>query len=214
MDFFVIFLFALLIGLGIYRGFVREIFGLFTLSASIGLSIVVGKWIAMNFFDLTEENNLLVSIGCYSLTFMFFIIFFSIIFKYVLKLISNDSSSIIDKIFGGVIGFVKAYLICFFLYFTIFSFTLVLKPDFKKTDNIEDIKEISPDWLKKSKTYNIFFNSIVTFDHLIKKLKQSQIEEAEKSKEIEEKNDEQDVLEKSNEPLVTDISNKINKKIV
>jgi membrane protein required for colicin V production len=153
---------------GFYRGFIKEILGLFSLSFSLFLSVVCNKWIVENVFH-SVENSFVISIVVYCITFMFFIIIFSIIVKCILRLLVDQSDSLMDRFFGGVIGFVKAYLFCFFIYFVIFSFTVVLKPDLNENNKIEDIKDVSPEWLRDSKTFPIFYNSIIRLDHLIKK---------------------------------------------
>jgi len=132
-----------MIGFGLYRGFIKEILGLFSLSCSLFLSVICNKWIIDNVFH-SIENHFIVSIAVYCVTFMFFIIIFNIIMRYILGLLVAQSDSLMDRFFGGVIGFVKAYLFCFFIYFIIFSFTAVLKPDFNKESKITDIKEITP----------------------------------------------------------------------
>jgi hypothetical protein len=93
--------------------------------------------------------------------------------RYILGLFVAQSDSLMDRFFGGVIGFVKAYLFCFFIYFIIFSFSAVLKPDFDKDNKIEDVKEIAPEWLKNSRTFPVFFGSIIRLDHIIKKFNSS-----------------------------------------
>ena len=172
MDLFIILIFLLMIGFGLYRGFIKEILGLFSLSCSLFLSVICNKWIIDNVFH-SIENRFIVSIAVYCVTFMFFIIIFNIIMRYILGLFVAQSDSLMDRFFGGVIGFVKAYLFCFFIYFIIFSFSAVLKPDFDKENKIEDVKEIAPEWLKNSRTFPVFFSSIIRLDHIIKKFNSS-----------------------------------------
>ena len=89
--------------------------------------------------------------------------------RYILGFVADQSDSLMDRFFGGVIGFIKAFLFCFFLYFIIFSFGAFLKPDFDKNNKIENVKEIAPEWLKNSRTFPVFFSLIIRLDHIINK---------------------------------------------
>ena len=46
----------------------------------------------------------------------------------------------------------------------------MLNPDFDDDSRVENIETITPDWLKDSKSYPIFYNSITKLDLLIKKI--------------------------------------------
>jgi uncharacterized membrane protein required for colicin V production len=177
MDLFVLFIFLLMIGVGLYRGFAREVLGFFSLICAISLSVISNKWIMVNILS-SMANQLIASVVTYIITFIFFIIIFNIIAKYIAKLVRNDENSVLDRFFGGVIGFVKGYTFCLFIYFLIYSFNSVLNPDFNDDNKIENVEEVTPDWLKNSKSYPIFYTSIVKLDYLMQKMSKKTNDEA------------------------------------
>ena len=167
MDIFVLFVFLFTTFVGLYRGFTREVLGLLSLAGSVIVSTSSNKWFLSNVLS-SMKNQVIASGILYVVTFVISIIIFNIITNYLNRLLTNENHSLFDRIFGGLIGFLKAYIFCLFIYFVIYSFTAVLNPDFDDDTNIENIREITPPWLKNSKSYPIFFESILKLDDLIK----------------------------------------------
>ncbi len=192
IDLFIILVFLLLVGIGLYRGFIKEILGLFGFVSAISLSVVVNKWIVTNILNYNNDQGL-SSIIAYVVSFFFFLIVFGIIISLILRFIKTDDTSIGDRIFGGIIGFLKAYLLCLLFYFVIYAFNSTLKPDLNENDNIREVENLTPGWLKDSKTYPFFFNSVIKMDDILKKLlndsNEKKIETKEENKDADEKND-------------------------
>lgn len=168
IDLFVLFVFLFTTLIGFYRGFTKEIFGLLSLAGAIVISTTSNRWIVSGFLESTE-NQILVSTAVYVVTFVISIIVLNMIMFFIARLLNTENHSILDRIFGGIIGFIKAYAFCLFIYFVIYGFTAVLKPDFEDDKNIENVEEITPEWLKNSKSYPIFYESIVKLDHLVRR---------------------------------------------
>lgn len=169
VDIFVIIIFVLMIGIGLYRGFLKEILGLFGLISSIALSVLCNKWIVDNVINYNNDP-FLSSVIAYIISFLFFSILFSLFINLVLRFMSSEKCSIGDKFFGGVIGFIKAYLICLLFYFIVYGFNSTLKPELSEYDNIREVETITPDWLKNSKTYPFFYKSVLKLDEMLRNL--------------------------------------------
>jgi membrane protein required for colicin V production len=158
-----------MICVGLYRGFVKEILGLIGLVASISLAIVSNRWIVDHLLNY-DNDQFLSSTLAYILSFLFFSIIFGIIISLILRVFKRGEISISDRLLGAIIGGVKAYLLCLLFYFVIYGFNSTLKPELSEKDDIRKIGTITPDWLKDSKTYPFFYNSVLKLDDLLKKL--------------------------------------------
>jgi membrane protein required for colicin V production len=207
IDVFIIIIFFLMLCLGLYRGFVKEALGLLGLTGSILLSILFNDWIVNNLINYDNDRFLSSAIG-YVLSFLFFSIIFSLLISLIVKIFKKEESSIADRLFGGIVGFIKAYLFCLLFYFVIYGFNSTLKPELNEKDDIKQIELITPEWLKNSKTYPFFYHSVLKLDDILKKLFNEKKEKI--VLEIEEKKEKMSELEKQHDQI-QDNKNEIKK---
>ena len=167
IDLFILLIFIFMICWGLYRGFIKEILSFCGLVASIMLSIACNKWIIENFINY-DNDRFLSSTIAYVLSFLFFSILFSALFFLILKIFKKEESSVSDRLLGGLIGATKAYLLCLLFYFIVYGFNATLRPELNEKDDIRQIEIITPEWLKDSKTYSFFYNSVLKLDDLLR----------------------------------------------
>ena len=169
VDLFIIVVFILMLCLGLYRGFIKETLGLLGLISAISLSVLCNKWIVDNLLNYGNDTFLSSTLA-YIVSFLFFSIIFGMIIALVVKFIKRGDTSISDRLLGAVVGGAKAYLLCLLFYFIVYGFNSTLQPDLNEKDDVRKIETITPDWLKYSKTYPLFYHSVLRLDDLLKKL--------------------------------------------
>lgn len=200
MDFIIIFILILITGIGIYRGFVKEILGLFCFAGAIFLSIISNQWIIKNLL-ISIEDKYVASTIAYIAGFIIFALLIALINFFIIKLLKITKISFIDRFFGGLFGLLKGYIICVLIFFTIYSFNSIIVKDFEKND-LKNSEQNTPHFLKDSKTYKIFYNSMLQLDHIIKEfINKKEIEEKQKNENKEEIANDQNIL-KENYPEV------------
>lgn len=186
MDFIIIFILILVTGIGIYRGFIKEALGLFCFLGAIFLSIACNQWITHNLLASIEDPYISSTIA-YIAGFIIFALIFALINLIIIKLLKIVKISPMDRLFGGLLGLLKGYIICLLIFFTIYSFNSIIVKDFEKND-LSNSEQNNPKFLKESKTYKIFYNSMVKLDEFVKRYIKSheQHKEIENEKEIDE----------------------------
>ena len=169
VDLFIIVVFILMLCLGLYRGFIKEMLGLLGLISAISLSALCNKWVVDNLLNYGNDPFLSSTLA-YIVSFLFFSIIFGMIIALVVKFLKRGDTSISDRLLGAVIGGAKAYLLCLLFYFIVYGFNSTLQADLNEKDDVRKVETITPDWLKYSKTYPLFYHSVLKLDDLLKKL--------------------------------------------
>ena len=183
MDFIILFIFIFITSLSIYRGFTKEILSLLTFIGAICLSIISNKFVCKKIMMLVDEPLIASSVG-YIASFLFFLLILAIINLVIIKIFKINHVSIIDRILGTVLGLIKSYIICLVIYFGIFTINSItykepsnqvkedrLESENNKNNNDNDLIELekfTPDYLKNSLSYPLFYFSIKKMDGLMR----------------------------------------------
>lgn len=121
LDIFAICVVALFLGLGIYHGFTRSISSL--------VSIILGLFLACRLSPalsgILSHMHVPNSRGLLGFLIAFFLFFLAIkiLFHFIQKIWTRSGLSVVDRLMGGVLGFIKGIIIMVFI-ITVMQFVL------------------------------------------------------------------------------------------
>ena len=163
-DQLVVFITVIFTVVALFRGFIREFLGIVGLSFSC-VSTYYFTEITANTFLYKLSSPVIAQLVAGIGIFVVSLIVMSIVNGVLLNLFKNMRHSIVDSLLGGVLGFAKGYFVCFVLYIAVYMSVPILHPDITPEDEYDPMLPI---WLKRSRTYTIFYQTKNYLDDLIK----------------------------------------------
>ena len=182
LDVAVIGIILLSVIIGLFRGFIKEIFGLFGICISILLTMRYRDYFS-NLYSKYVVSEIISGILSTITVFILIIIVMIVVNGWIMNLLSSARCSVIDRFGGFLIGFMKGIVFAYFLFFIIETSCYALLPTAKEED-----REILPTWFVNSYYYNIFYLFNTYVDGIVPESTHDKIQEVESAV--------QDILEK------------------
>ncbi|AHX04362.1 CvpA family protein [Ehrlichia japonica] len=181
LDVTVIGIILLSVMIGLFRGFIKEIFGLFGICVSILLTMRYRDYFS-SLYSKYVVSEIISEVLSTITVFILIIIVMIVVNGWIMNLLSSARCSVIDRFGGLLIGFMRGIVFAYFLFFIIETSCYALLPTTK-----ED-KEVLPDWFVNSYYYNIFYLFNTYVDGIMPESTHDKIQEVESAV--------QDILEK------------------
>ena len=124
LDIFAIFVMVLFLGLGIYHGFIKSISSLISIIAGLLLANKLSPYLAEILSYIHVPNS--TGIVGFLIVFFFFFLVIKVLLHFIQKISSRSGLSVVDRILGGILGFVKGMIIMVFV-ITVIQFVLPQK---------------------------------------------------------------------------------------
>jgi uncharacterized membrane protein required for colicin V production len=141
VDYSIVGLTFILVGLGFLVGFSGKVLKDFNLLGSMIGSLLINQTLSNQFQQVIgtkleslfgKLSELVLKSVCFFIGFLLIFLIFSIVIKLVIQNQSHRPTGIIDRILGAVLGFVKAFVVIELIMCLLIGITFIL-PDFKST---------------------------------------------------------------------------------
>ncbi|WDM85126.1 CvpA family protein [Ehrlichia sp. JZT12] len=172
LDIAVIGVILLSVIIGVFRGFIKEVFGLCGICVSILLTMQYHDYFS-NLYNQYVTSEVIAGILSTITVFILITVVIIIINGWVMHLLSSARCSVIDRFGGLLIGFMKGVVFCYFLFFIIETSCYALLPKAKEDENV------LPDWFLDSYYYNVFYVFNTYIDEVIPESTHEKIKEVE-----------------------------------
>ena len=184
LDIAVIGVILLSIVIGIFRGFIKEVFGLCGICISILLTMQYHDYFS-GLYNQYVVSEIIAGILSTITVFILITVIIIIINGWVMHLLSSARCSVIDRFGGLLIGFMKGVVFSYFLFFIIETSCYALLPKAKEDE------DVLPAWFLNSYYYNVFYVFNTYIDEVIPESTHEKIKEVESVV--------QDILEKKHQ---------------
>ncbi|CEI85084.1 CvpA family protein [Ehrlichia minasensis] len=174
LDVAVIGIISLSVVIGVFRGFIKEIFGLCGICISVLLTIKYHGYFA-NLYSQYVVSDIISEILSTITVFILIIVAMMIINGWIMHLLSSVRCTIIDRFGGLLIGFIKGIVFSYFLFFIIETSCYALSVPKEG----EEEEEVLPSWFVNSYYYNVFYVFNTYVDDIIPETTHEKIHEVE-----------------------------------
>ncbi|WP_395878067.1 CvpA family protein [Ehrlichia muris] len=171
--------------IGLFRGFIKEIFGLFGVCVSILLTMRYRDYFS-NLYNQYVASEIISEVLSAITVFILITIAMIVVNGWIMNLLSSARCSVIDRFGGLLIGFMKGIVFSYFLFFVIETSCYALLSTEKEDE------EVLPAWFVNSYYYNIFYLFNTYIDGVVPESTHDKIQEVESAV--------QDILEKKYTP--------------
>ncbi|ABD44842.1 colicin V production family protein [Ehrlichia chaffeensis str. Heartland] len=182
LDIAVIGIILLSVVIGLFRGFIKEIFGLCGICVSILLTMRYRSYFS-GLYGQYVVSDIISEILSTITVFILITVAIIVVNGWIMHLLSSARCTVIDRFGGLLIGFIKGVVFSYFLFFIIETSCYALLPAAEKEDD-----EVLPTWFVNSYYYNIFYIFNTYVDEIMPESTHEKIQEVESAV--------QDILEK------------------
>ena len=173
LDIAVIGIILLSVVVGVFRGFIKEVFGLCGICVSILLTMRYHGYFS-ELYNQYVISEVIAGILSTITVFILITVVIIIINGWIMHLLSSARCSVIDRFGGLLIGFMKGIVFSYFLFFIIETSCYALLPKSEKED-----ADVLPAWFTDSYYYNVFYVFSTYIDEVVPESTHEKMKEVE-----------------------------------